>query len=159
MSYFNEAVGGPEHGDAHLVDSNIDWGQDLLFLRAWLDNNPQARPLGLAYYNLINPRLVGIDFERPPRRPTGLFLDDTSYRRRMGPRPGYFAISVNHLRGAEFEAPDRDGIHWLTYRGDLEYFRHFRPIASAGHSIRIYHLTEAEIARFRRKVDASGDER
>ena len=31
MSYFNELVGGPRNGHAHLIDSNIDWGQDLLF--------------------------------------------------------------------------------------------------------------------------------
>ena len=32
LSYFNEAAGGPAGGHNHLVDSNIDWGQDLLFL-------------------------------------------------------------------------------------------------------------------------------
>ena len=37
------------NGPAHLLDSNIDWGQDLLYLKDWLDKHPQARPLGLAY--------------------------------------------------------------------------------------------------------------
>jgi hypothetical protein len=31
LSYFNELVGGPKHGHEHLLDSNIDWGQDLLY--------------------------------------------------------------------------------------------------------------------------------
>ena len=30
LSYFNELAGGPRRGDAHLIDANIDWGQDLL---------------------------------------------------------------------------------------------------------------------------------
>ena len=36
MSYFNELAGGPENGHNYLVDSNIDWGQDLLELRDWV---------------------------------------------------------------------------------------------------------------------------
>ena len=27
--YFNGLVGGPEHGYEYVVDSNVDWGQDL----------------------------------------------------------------------------------------------------------------------------------
>ncbi len=49
LSYFNELVGGPIHGHAHLHDSNIDWGQDLLYLKRWLDEHPEAQPIGLAY--------------------------------------------------------------------------------------------------------------
>ncbi|MBF6596556.1 MAG: glycosyltransferase family 39 protein, partial [Thermaceae bacterium] len=49
LSYFNELAGGPANGHAHLVDSNIDWGQDLLYLKRWLDEHPEARPFGLAY--------------------------------------------------------------------------------------------------------------
>jgi hypothetical protein len=45
LSYFNELAGGPENGHAHLVDSNIDWGQDLLYLKAWIDEHPEARPI------------------------------------------------------------------------------------------------------------------
>jgi tetratricopeptide (TPR) repeat protein len=29
LAYFNEAVGGPKKGDAYLLDSNYDWGQDF----------------------------------------------------------------------------------------------------------------------------------
>ena len=28
-AFFNVAVGGPKNGPKYLVDSNIDWGQDL----------------------------------------------------------------------------------------------------------------------------------
>lgn len=39
LSYFNEAVGGPSQGYRYVVDSNLDWGQDLKRLRIWLDKN------------------------------------------------------------------------------------------------------------------------
>ncbi len=36
MGFFNVAVGGPEAGPRYLVDSNLDWGQDLAKLRKYL---------------------------------------------------------------------------------------------------------------------------
>lgn len=32
LSYFNETVCGPRGGSRHLVSSNVDWGQDLIYL-------------------------------------------------------------------------------------------------------------------------------
>jgi hypothetical protein len=29
LSYFNQMAGGPSQGYTHLVDSSLDWGQDL----------------------------------------------------------------------------------------------------------------------------------
>ncbi len=34
-----QTVGGPKHGYKHLVDSSLDWGQDLPTLKKWLDEN------------------------------------------------------------------------------------------------------------------------
>jgi Dolichyl-phosphate-mannose-protein mannosyltransferase len=56
MSYFNELAGGPDNGHRHLIDSNIDWGQDLWFLKEWIDKHPEARPLFIAYHNYIDYR-------------------------------------------------------------------------------------------------------
>jgi hypothetical protein len=152
MSYFNEAAGGPENGHAHLLDSNIDWGQDLLYLKEWLDHHPEAQPLGLAYYQVVDPRIVGIHFHLPPPGPNGLFLNDREYQAKFGPHPGYYAVSVNHLRGTEFVVPDGHGELHHTWRGDYEYFRLFRPIARAGYSIYIYHITPAEAEAVRRRI-------
>jgi hypothetical protein len=140
MSYFNEAVGGPEHGDQHLVDSNIDWGQDLLFLAEWARAHPEARPLHLAYYHFLDPRMVGLEFTLPPRGPTGIFPIDKTYQSRFGPKPGYYAVSINHLRGSRFVAPDGHGGLYHAIRGDFEYFQSLKPTLRAGYSIRIYHV-------------------
>ena len=82
MSYFNEPAGGPENGHNHLVDSNIDWGQDLLELRDWYRQHPEARPFGLAYYHFLDPRLFGIDYQLPPLGPA---VESDPMRRRTIP--------------------------------------------------------------------------
>jgi hypothetical protein len=36
LAFFNAISGGPGNGPHYLVDSNIDWGQDIKKLRSWL---------------------------------------------------------------------------------------------------------------------------
>ena len=36
LAYFNQIAGGPKNGYKHLVDSSLDWGQDLKGLGEWL---------------------------------------------------------------------------------------------------------------------------
>lgn len=152
LSYFNEAAGGPQNGSAHLVDSNIDWGQDLLFLKAWLDEHPEARPLGLAYFNVVDPRIVGIEFSLPPRGPNALSPPAAAPTWPFGPSPGYFAVSVNYLRGMSFSAPDGQGRQRMIAAGDYEYFCRFRPVARAGYSLFVYHITPEEANVVRRQL-------
>jgi hypothetical protein len=145
LSYFNEAVGGPEGGHAYLVDSNIDWGQDLNGLRDWLRSHPEARPLHLAYFNYFDPRHLGIEYSLPaPGPPEGLPGDLSEDVSQMGPRPGYYAISVNFLRGRDFHAWNGRGAWERIPKNAFSYFRRFKPIARAGYSIYIYHVTVAE---------------
>lgn len=68
LSYFNEVAGGPENGHAHLVDSNIDWGQDLFFFKKWLDEHPEARPIKTALFNsrTLQADVLGFEPEYPP---------------------------------------------------------------------------------------------
>ena len=37
LSYFNELGGGPEKGIHYFADSNIDWGEDIKGLKAYMD--------------------------------------------------------------------------------------------------------------------------
>ena len=37
LAYFNAVAGGPASGYRHLVDSSLDWGQDLPGLKQWID--------------------------------------------------------------------------------------------------------------------------
>lgn len=37
LAYFNETVGGAEQGYKYVVDSNLDWGQDVKRLKQWTE--------------------------------------------------------------------------------------------------------------------------
>ncbi len=39
LAFFNASVGGPSQGWRHLVDSSLDWGQDIPGLAKWLGAN------------------------------------------------------------------------------------------------------------------------
>jgi hypothetical protein len=65
LAYFNELAGGPSRGQEHLVDSSLDWGQDLPGLKAWLDAN--ARPgedIYLAYFGTGEPHYYHLPVKR-----------------------------------------------------------------------------------------------
>src|SRR5258708_33014813 len=109
LSYFNEAAGGPKNGHFPLIDRNIDWGQDLTYLKQWIQDHPEAGPIQLAYFNNVDARVLGIEYTLPPTGPDGLFPDDESYTTGIGPHPGYFAVSVNFLRGIPFTIGDGKG--------------------------------------------------
>jgi hypothetical protein len=127
LSYFNEAAGGPDHGWRHLIDSNIDWGQDLYALRDWLAEHPEAAPLHVAYFGALDPHQVGIErYELPPAR--------------GAPPPGWYAVSVNFVAGMPYHVYDGAGNRMAIPAGAYRYFQAMEPVAKAGYSIFIYHV-------------------
>lgn len=124
LSYFNELVGGPSRGHDCLMDS--DYGQDLFFLKDWLEAHPDARPLHLEHEFLVPPAWGGITALRIPR------ATDPE-----GPTPGCYAISVSRFQSG-------------TRGVDFDYFLQLKPTASAGYTIPIYHLTSGDADYLRR---------
>ncbi len=149
LSYFNELVGGPRYGHYHLVSSNIDYGQDLLKLKRWYDLHPEARPLGLAYNDLrsVDPRIAGIEYFVAPSGPAPGVPIQRSRANDLGPKPGWYAVNVNALRGDEW--PARRAYPDLAFYG---YFLNFPPVAQAGYSIYIYHITLDDANRVRAQI-------
>lgn len=145
MSFFNQLAGGPWGGPAYLVDANVDWGQDLLFLKKWYDQHPEARPLHLVYFGHLDISPAAAEIESQPV-PGYLFpADRKSKTEEMdGPQPGWFAVSVNHIRGYH---------HYEGDRPQYTYFQHLKPVAQAGYSIYIYHLTEEQANQLRQELD------
>lgn len=129
---------GPCNGPRHLLDSNIDWGQDLFYLKDWLAKHTDVKLDGLAYYGSYPATLMGIPETRHP--PTGVEyerFDPNQHQDQLGPKPGWYALSVNYIYGRDEQ-----------YR----YFLHFHPVATAGYSIYIYHITLDEANRVRREL-------
>jgi hypothetical protein len=61
LAYFNEGAGGPGLGDKCLLGSNLDWGQDVLFLIDWQIEHPQL--VDGSYYLLhssYDPKNLGL---------------------------------------------------------------------------------------------------
>ncbi len=77
FSYFNAFAGPPETRFEHLVDSSLDWGQELPALASWLAANRRPEePVYLTYFGVGDPRHEGISaiqfapystLWRPPR--------------------------------------------------------------------------------------------
>jgi hypothetical protein len=129
---------GPRNGPRHLLDSNIDWGQDLFCLEDWYESHPEARPIKVAYfgnYPLGRSKIESAGY--PPTGPAREHFDGDTDTSMFGPLPGWYALSVNEIYGRSQQ-----------YR----YFLHFRPVAMAGYSIYIYHITLDEANRVRREL-------
>ncbi len=67
LSYFNAVAGGRLGGHRVLVDSNLDWGQDLPRLAAWM-RRERVASVQLAYYGVDDPARFGIAHEDLPGR-------------------------------------------------------------------------------------------
>ena len=66
LAYFNALGGGPGNGHRHLVDSSLDWGQDLPGLKTWLDRHADGAPVFLSYFGTGEPDYYGIRARRLP---------------------------------------------------------------------------------------------
>ncbi len=145
LSYFNEAVGGPLRGGEHLVDSNIDWGQDLIHLRNWCDRHRNATPFFLAYWGPMEPGVLGIDYQVPPDGAlVSSRIGSLSVEERL-PKLGWYAVSLNAVRGHPLKPVRMTNIRGKSggfpVPDDATYFQYLRPVDHAGYSIMIYHVT------------------
>jgi hypothetical protein len=64
LAFFNQFVGGSRNGYQYLVDSSLDWGQDLPGLHQWLEKNVPAAnstPVYLSYFGTGDPKFYGIN--------------------------------------------------------------------------------------------------
>lgn len=90
LAYFNTLVGGAEGGRRLLSDSNLDWGQDLPSLAAWLESRG-VREASIGYFGRAIPAAYGIQDAGWVDTPAGRL-----------PRAPHAAISVTNLQGTFF---------------------------------------------------------
>jgi hypothetical protein len=176
LAYMNEIAGGMDHGYLHLVDSSIDWGQDLTGLKQWLDANRGGSRVFLSYFGSARPTYYGI---------SAVMLPSLLHREARGvPGPlsgGIYCISVTMLEGpylaapgpwtASYESQYQEILHnlqaykatealgqarWAQMFLDYDqlraarlfaYLRNREPDANIGHSILIFKLTDDDVNR------------
>jgi 4-amino-4-deoxy-L-arabinose transferase-like glycosyltransferase len=126
LAYFNELVGGPNNGWKYLVDSNLDWGQDLKGLKRFMGEHGIVR-ISLSYFGSDSPERYGIGYDWLP---SFVLLDRHPAHHPSRPK-GWVAISATTLQGAYL--PDKD------FFAD---FRKRKPVAKIGYSIFIYKVDD-----------------
>jgi 4-amino-4-deoxy-L-arabinose transferase-like glycosyltransferase len=124
LGYFNEVLGGPSEGWRYLVDSNVDWGQDLRALKKWTDAHGVTR-LKLSYFGSADPLYYRIPCEMLPSK---MHPDPERITREIEPGE-IVAVSVTNLQGVYFEGADRRLMNRL---------RALTPIDRVGYSIFIF---------------------
>lgn len=127
LAYFNESIGGPEQGYRYLSDSNLDWGQDLKGLKAYIERE-KLPIIYLSYFGTAPPAYYGIRYQ------------DVASKGTLGPPPPekvpadaprkILAISAYNFQ--DVSKADNPLFRWLWTR---------RPIAKIGYSIFVYDLT------------------
>lgn len=126
LAYFNELAGGPAGGYKYFVDSNLDWGQDIKTLAAWLKGRGNP-PVIFSYFGVARPESYGIGYA-PLGVVTNAPLEGTGADV-CAMKEALLAVSATNLQGTYF--PDKATFAWLKAR---------RPVFTAGYSIFLYDL-------------------
>ena len=96
LASFNSLSGGPREGYRHLVDSSLDWGQDLPSLKTWIDAErarlPQQR-IYLSYFGTGSPAYYKIEALGLPWIPRNQGLEIWA-----GLHEGVYCISATMLQ-------------------------------------------------------------
>jgi hypothetical protein len=125
LAFFNEFAGGPRNGHEYLIDSNLDWGQDLKGLKNWMDQH-EVQHINLSYFGTADPAYYKIDCTYLPG---SSFFDQSLVK---GPQlPGFVAVSATNLRGVYLPDQMRN-----IYKRLLET----EPVAVIGYSIYVYQV-------------------
>ncbi|HQE91542.1 MAG TPA: phospholipid carrier-dependent glycosyltransferase [Anaerolineae bacterium] len=126
LTFFNEFAGGARGGYRYLVDSNLDWGQNLWDLQQWMTGHGEDH-IDYAHYSPARLDVYGIDADFLPPDPRAVAFAP------WNPAPGLYAIGATVLQGPY--APDINTYAW---------FRTREPLARLGHALWLYRVSPRE---------------
>jgi 4-amino-4-deoxy-L-arabinose transferase-like glycosyltransferase len=118
LPFFNIAAGGPAAGPRYLSDSNVDWGQDVKKLRAYLAGRNAMEPC-ISYFGNTPLRYYGIGERDVP------VTSDLEARNNVN---CIAAVSVTELQGVYGDP------------GKYAWLREREPDARIGYSIYVFDL-------------------
>lgn len=127
LTYFNELAGGPSSGHRRLLDSNLDWGQDLKALKRYLARE-NVSDLVLSYYGSTLPGYLGREYQDlfSTIKPRSWHINSFHVEKE------YLAVSATNLYGLYFREFGKDMFYWLRGR---------EPRRIIGNNIRVYDIT------------------
>ena len=119
LAFFNSLAGGPANGWRLLVDSSLDWGQDLPLLKRWLAENAGRDQVYLSYFGSGEPDYYGIRARRLPF--VNGFKQQQPY---VALAPGIYAVSATML--VDVYSPTR-GPWTLNHEKEYQQLRALEP--------------------------------
>ncbi|MBX9670863.1 MAG: glycosyltransferase family 39 protein [Candidatus Obscuribacterales bacterium] len=134
LAYYNELGGGKAHGMHISVDSNYDWGVDLLRLKKYVEENKLPR-IYVLYYGTGDPNYYlgdrAIIWTQNTKVPSGAYLA--------------VSVTIATKAAATLKVMEEPRLEKLNFGGKneveasmLRWFSSLKPIAQAGDSILIY---------------------
>ena len=122
LAYFNGIAGGPDSGYKFVVDSNLDWGQDILRLAQFIEKN-NIKEIKLDYFS---------------GAPAEYYIKTAkieSFNREI-PQKGWLAISATIYMGA----CKGDKVPCLYNERAYTWLDQYKPVAKIGYSIFVYDI-------------------
>ncbi|MEK7615849.1 MAG: glycosyltransferase family 39 protein [Patescibacteria group bacterium] len=123
LTYFNQTVGGPSGGYRYVVDSNLDWGQDLKRFADWVEKN-DIKKIELDYFGWADQQYyLGDSF---------VWLTSDKYKNerdflQKSQTDGWLAISATFLQNEKYKK-----YSWLA---------DYQPVTTIGNSIFVYNIS------------------
>lgn len=127
LTYFNQIAGGPSGGYRYVVDSNLDWGQDLKRLADWVEENDIPK-INLDYFGWADPYYYLK--EKYVWMAAGKYKSAEDFLKEY-PDGGYIAVSASFLMGTS-KQPIENYL-WLNS---------YKPLTVIGNSIFVWHITK-----------------
>ncbi len=173
IAYFNELV-GPTDAWKHIVDSSLDWGQDLPSVRTWLDEHPPSGPVFISYfgsgdinyYGIKGTRVGDANFDLRPRKSPaiiagGLWIISVTqfqqvYTEARGRwdrgKEAIYRQLLDHVievENAHGKLSYQEGVKFEEYQfARLCYtLRDRRPLAEPAYTFLIFQLTDDEVTK------------
>lgn len=119
LAYFNETVGGSKNGYKYMVDSNVDWGQDLKRLAKFVEKN-NIDQIKVDYFGGGAPNYyLGEKYQE--------------WHASSGKTTGWIAVSATYYQNSKYYSR-------VLKENDYSWLENYQPVAIIGHSILVYNI-------------------
>jgi len=124
IAYFNEFTPADQKHQ-RLIDSSLDWGQDLLRLKKYVDDN-HIKNIKIDYFGGSVPAYY--------------IPQSTSWHSQNGPTSGWLAVSATFYQSSRLSGPEEG-------KWSYQWLNAFKPEAIIGGSILVFNISPEELKK------------